>query len=53
MIGDEDPKLENLSPTTDAFYNLVQRIPLKIEAKKIWSSDLLMAFNDADGLYPE
>jgi hypothetical protein len=44
-FGDDDPKLEKLSPTTEVFYTHAQRITLKIEAMKAWSDALIAECN--------
>jgi len=53
LPGDNDPAIVNLSPTTDRFYNLAQRIPLKALAMRRWSEALLQAYKDAGGVFPE
>lgn len=52
LPGDNDPQLEKISKTTEAFYSQAQRIPLKIEAMTAWSEALLAAFEKAGGRSP-
>jgi len=53
LPGDDDPRIAQMSRTTDRFYNHAQRIPLKAMAMKVWSEALLKSFYAAGGIYPE
>ena len=53
LPGDDDPRIVQISRTTERFYNHAQRIPLKAMAMKVWSEALLKSFHDAGGIFPE
>ncbi len=52
LPGDNDPKIDAISPTTAAFYSHAQRIPLKLEAMRAWSEALLCEYSKIGGIYP-
>lgn len=52
LPGDTDPQIVRLSPTTQAFYNLAQHIPLKMEAIGAWTDALRDEYLKIGGVYP-
>ena len=52
LPGDSDPQIIRLSPTTEAYYNLAQHIPLKMEAIRAWTDALLDEYKKIGGIYP-
>jgi hypothetical protein len=49
-LDDKDP--EARSPTTEKFYSVTQRMPLKTLAMKAWSESVLSAYLKAGGVRP-
>jgi integrase len=49
-LDDKDP--EARSPTTEKFYSVTQRMPLKTLAMKAWSEAVLNAYLKAGGVWP-
>jgi hypothetical protein len=49
-LDDKDP--EARSPTTEKFYSMTQRMPLKTAAMKAWSEAVLNAYLKAGGVWP-
>jgi hypothetical protein len=49
-LDEKDP--EARSPTTEKFYSVTQRMPLKTLAMKAWSESVLSAYLKAGGVWP-
>ncbi|UYO45740.1 hypothetical protein KQX63_06920 [Rhodopseudomonas palustris] len=48
-----DDDADDVSPTTERYYNVSQRMPLKSQAMEAWTSAVMGAFERAGGVLPE
>ncbi|UYO55205.1 hypothetical protein [Rhodopseudomonas palustris] len=48
-----DDDADDVSPTTERYYNVSQRMPLKAQAMEAWTSAVMGAFERAGGVLPE
>ena len=52
LPGDSDPQIVRLSPTTAAYYNLAQHVPLKMAAINAWTEAILDEYKKIGGVPP-